>query len=128
MISPASKKTGMAMTRPVIPSAQAAFLSPKRFTMVTARVCAPPETSNMAPNIEPRPTNSAIPFNVLPMPSLTAVTIVSKGMPAMRPMVMAPTRMETMAWILNLMINTSRMASPINAAIINRAGSSDNAS
>ncbi len=38
IISPASKNTGMAMTRPVIPRAQAAFSSPNRFTMVTARV------------------------------------------------------------------------------------------
>lgn len=77
MISPASKNTGMAITRPVIPRAQAAFWSPNRFTMVTARVWAPPETSRIAPNMDPRPTSRAIPFNVFPIPSLTAVTICS---------------------------------------------------
>ena len=37
-MSPASKNTGIAMTSPVIPKAQAAFLSPNFFTMVTASV------------------------------------------------------------------------------------------
>ena len=38
MIRPASKNTGIAMIKPVIPSAHAAFLSPNHFTIVTASV------------------------------------------------------------------------------------------
>ena len=122
MISPASKNTGIAITRPVMPSAQAAFLSPNHFTILTASVCAPPDASRMAPNIEPSPTSSAIPFNVLPMPSFTAVTILSKGIPAPRPITIAPTRMETIACTLNLMINNSNTASPMIAAKTNLVG------
>lgn len=40
---------GMATTRPVMPSAHAAFLSPNFRTMVTASVCAPPDSSRIAP-------------------------------------------------------------------------------
>ena len=128
MISPASKNTGIAMTRPVIPSAQAAFLSPNHFTMLTASVCAPPDASRMTPNMEPSPTSNAIPFNVLPMPSFTAVTIFSKGMPAPRPITIAPIRMETIACTLNLMINKSNTASPMIAARTNLVGFNSNAS
>ena len=41
---------GMATTRPVMPSAHAAFLSPNFRTMVTASVCAPPDSSRIAPD------------------------------------------------------------------------------
>ena len=94
---PASKKTGMAMTRPVMPRAQAAFSSPNFLTIVTASVWAPPEVSRIAPNMEPRPTKRAMPFKVFPIPSLTAVTTSAKGMPAIVPMAMAPTKMEIIA-------------------------------
>ena len=97
MIRPASKKTGIATTRPVMPNAHAAFSSPNFLTIVTASVCAPPEASRIAPNIDPRPTKSAIPFRVLPIPSLTAVTMSAKGIPAMIPMEIAPTRIATIA-------------------------------
>ncbi len=97
-------------------------MSPNHLTIVTASVCAPPDISRIAPNIEPRPTNNAIPFNVFPIPSFTAVTISSIGIPPISPMEIAPINMEIMAWILNLIISTSRMASPIMAAIISRVG------
>ncbi len=74
--------------------------------------------------MEPRPTNRAIPFNVLPIPSFTAVTISENGIPAARPMTRAPIRIEIMAWILNLMISTSKSAKPTRAAIISLVGSS----
>ncbi len=122
MINPASKNTGMAMTRPVMPSAQAAFLSPNHRTILTASVCAPPEASRIAPNMDPSPTSSAIPFNVFPIPSFTAVTIFSKGIPAPSPIKIAPTNMETIACTLNLMINKSNTASPRIAAITNLVG------
>ena len=41
---------GMATTRPVMPSAHADFLSPNLRTMVTASVCAPPDSSRIAPD------------------------------------------------------------------------------
>ena len=41
---------GMATTRPVMPSAHAAFLSPNFRTMVTASVCAPPDSSRIVPD------------------------------------------------------------------------------
>ena len=128
MMSPASKNTGIAITSPVIPSAQAAFLSPNHFTILTASVWAPPEASKIAPNMEPSPTSNAIPFSVLPIPSFTAVTMFSKGMPAPRPITIAPTRMETIACTLNLMINKSKTASPAIAAITSLVGFNANAS
>ena len=91
--------------------------------MLTASVCAPPEASRIAPNIEPSPTNSAIPFNVFPIPSFTAVTMLSKGIPAPKPITIAPTKMETIACTLNLMINKSNTARPTIAAITNLVGS-----
>ena len=124
MIRPASKNTGMAMTRPVMPSAQAAFSSPNLRTIVTASVCAPPETSRIAPNIEPKPTSSAMPFSVLPMPSLTEATISVRGIPAISPIEMAPTRIEIMACTLHLIMRTSRMIRPMTAARTSRVGSS----
>ena len=124
MIRPASKKTGMATISPVMPRAQAAFSSPNFLTMVTASVCAPPEASRMAPNIDPRPINRAMPCRVLPMPSLTALTISAAGIPPINPMAIAPIRMDTIACTLNLMIRTSRITRPAMAAKINLAGSS----
>ena len=97
MISPASKNTGIAITSPVNPSAHAAFSSPNLFTIVTASVCAPPDASSIAPNIEPRPTSNAIPFNVLLIPSFTAETISENGIPATIPIVIAPSRMDNIA-------------------------------
>ena len=97
MINPASKKTGIATTSPVIPNAQAAFSSPNFFTIVTARVCAPPDASRIAPNIEPSPTRSAIPLRVFPMPSFTDFTISVNGIPAMSPIAIAPTSIEIIA-------------------------------
>ena len=114
----------MDTTRPVIPSAHAAFLSPNFFTIVTASVCAPPDASRIAPNIEPSPTNRAIPFSVLPIPSSTAVTISSNGMPAISPIAIAPSRIEIIAWILNLMIRTNSSARPTIAAMISLVVSS----
>ena len=38
-----------------------------------------PETSGIAPNIEPKPTGRAMPFRGGPMPSLTEVTISVRG-------------------------------------------------
>ncbi len=122
IIRPASKNTGIAITSPVIPSAQAAFLSPNHLTMVTASVCAPPDISRIAPNMEPSPTSNAIPFSVLPIPSFTAVTISSTGIPAIRPMAIAPVSMEIIAWILNLIISTSSITSPMIAAITSLVG------
>ena len=123
MIRPASKNTGMATTRPVMPSAHAAFSSPNFRTMVTAKVCAPPDSSRMAPNMEPRPTRRAMPFKVLPMPSFTEPMMSDRGIPAIRPMPTAPIRMEIMAWILNLMMRTSNRIRPATAAKTSRAAS-----
>lgn len=123
MIRPASKNTGMATTRPVIPSAHAAFSSPNLRTMVTASVCAPPDSSRMAPNMEPRPTRRAMPFKVLPIPSLTEPMMSDRGIPAIRPMPTAPIRMEIMAWTLNLMIRMSKRIRPATAANTSRAAS-----
>ena len=120
---PASKKTGMATTRPVMPSAHAAFSSPNFRTMVTASVCAPPDSSRMAPNMEPRPTRRAMPFKVLPMPSLTEPMMSDRGIPAIRPMPTAPIRMEIIAWTLNLMIRMSNRIRPATAAKTSRAAS-----
>ena len=122
MISPASKNTGIAITRPVIPSAHAAFSSPNFFTIVTAIVCAPPETSRIAPNMDPKPTSRAIPFNVFPIPSLTAAIISFVGIPARSPMLIAPMRIAIIACTLNLMIRTSRITRPISAARTRRVG------
>jgi len=97
MISPASKNTGIEITRPVIPSAHAAFSSPNFFTIVTAKVCAPPDASSIAPNMEPSPTRRAIPFSVFPIPSSTAVTISSNGIPAISPIAIAPIKIESIA-------------------------------
>jgi hypothetical protein len=49
--------------------------------------------------------------------------ISANGIPAIRPMVTAPTRMEIIAWTLNLMIKSSRITSPARAAIISLVGS-----
>ena len=122
MIRPASKNTGIAITSPVIPRAQAAFLSPNLFTMVTARVWAPPEISRIAPNMDPRPTSRAIPLSVFPIPSLTELIISSKDIPEISPIAMAPARMAIIAWILNLMIRTSRITSPTKAAVTSLTG------
>ena len=97
MISPASKNTGIAITRPVIPSAQAAFSSPNFFTIVTAMVCAPPDTSKIAPNMDPIPTSRAIPFNVFPIPSFTAEIMSCVGIPARSPIQIAPIRIAIIA-------------------------------
>ncbi len=122
MISPASKNTGIAITRPVIPSAHAAFSSPNFFTIVTAIDCAPPDTSKIAPNMDPKPTSRAIPFNVFPIPSLTAAMISCVGIPARSPMLIAPMRIAIIACTLNLMIRTSRITRPISAARTRRVG------
>ena len=97
IISPASKNTGIAIIKPVTPSAHAAFSSPNFFTMVTASVCAPPDASSIAPNMEPSPTSSAIPFKVLLIPSFTAVTISVRGIPATTPIAIAPSNIEIIA-------------------------------
>ena len=123
MISPASKNTGIATTRPVMPSAHAAFSSPNFRTMVTAKVCAPPDSSRMAPNMEPRPTRRAMPFKVLPMPSFTEPMMSDRGIPAIRPMPTAPIRIEIMAWTLNLMMRMSNRIRPATAAKTSRAAS-----
>lgn len=72
--------------------------------------------------MDPSPTNSAIPFNVLPIPSFTAVTIVSAGIPAIKPIEIAPIKIEIIAWILNLIINTYKIIRPITAAITSLVG------
>ena len=117
MISPASKKTGIAMTRPVMARAHAAFLSPNLSTIVTASAWAPPDISKTEPNIEPSPTSKAMPFSVLPIPSSTAPMIWSNDIPAPRPISTAPTRMAIMAGSLNRMISASRTIRPMTAAM-----------
>ena len=70
---------------PVIPRAIPAFFSPNLLTSVCATHCAPPDTSNIPPNREPRPISSTIPCKVSPAPFSTVFTRVGTGIPAPSP-------------------------------------------
>lgn len=59
---------------------------------------------------------------MFPIPSFTAVMIVSAGIPEIRPIASAPTRIAIIAWILNLIISTSRIARPTMAATTSLVG------
>ena len=78
MIKATSKKTGIAIKKPVIISAQEAFFSPNFCSKYCAKASAPPECSRIAPNIAPSPTTTATKPRVEPIPSFT-VTIISVG-------------------------------------------------
>ena len=78
---------------PVMPSAQGALFSPKRRIMVSATRSAPPEISRIAPNIDPSPTNKAMPLRVSPIPLLTVSTIIDTGIPEISPIPKAEIKM-----------------------------------
>ena len=57
------------------------------------------------------------------MPSFTDFTISVSGIPAMRPIAIAPTSIEIIAWTLYLMMRSRRMMRPINAPATKRVES-----
>ena len=63
-----SKKTGIAIIKPVITMAAGAFLTPNFLTKKLANDSSPPELSRIAPNKAPNHTTVATKPNVLPMP------------------------------------------------------------
>ena len=85
MIKATSKKTGIAIKKPVIIRVQEALFSPKIWSKYCAKVSAPPECSKMAPNIAPSPTTTATNPRVEPIPSFTVLIIYEGAMPARIP-------------------------------------------
>ena len=123
MTTPASKKTVVPITMPVRPSAQPALLWPSLSISVLAIFCAPPLTSRMPPNIEPRPISRAIPFSVWPAPFSTVSEIRCSGIPAPTPITMAAIIMEITGCSLNRMIRANKRIIPTAAAIKSLVGS-----
>ena len=128
MINPASKNTGIPTTSPVIPNAQAAFLSPNLLTNVLAIVSAPPEHSNIAPNIEPRPISNAMLDKVFPTPFSIVKTISLSGIPDKTPIVIALNTIAITGCNLPLIINSKSKIIPMAAAIISLSGDATNPS
>lgn len=112
MIKATSKKTGMEIRKQVITNAQEARSCPSFQTRVRARRCAPPDASSMAPNMEPRPTTTAMKPRVPPMPFCMVLMIASSGMPAARPTPSETSSSETKAWRRKTMTSTNRATMP----------------
>ena len=92
--------------------AEGAFFNPNLETIKLAMVFAPPELSNIAPNIAPKPTTVATNPKVPPIPFLT-VSIISLALrPATKPTVILPMSKAIKALILSLRIKNKRMAIP----------------
>ena len=80
-----SKNTGIATRKPVRTKAKDARFSPKRASRNRASAWLPPECSNTAPRMAPKPTIVATKPRVPPMPVVMLVMISDIGMPAERP-------------------------------------------
>ena len=124
--TPASKNTVVPTTSPVIPRAIPAFFSPNLFTRVCATHCAPPDTSRIPPNKDPRPISSTIPCKVSPAPFCTVFTRVGTGIPAPSPITSAEISSDNTGWILSLMISSNNRIIPTAAAINSLVGSAAN--
>ena len=84
-INATSKNTGIATIKPAIAMAAGALSTPNFFNKKDAMTLAPPECSNMAPNIAPKPTTVATNPKVLAIPSLIVFIIAKESNPAIRP-------------------------------------------
>ena len=106
-----------------MPSAQPAFFCPNLSISVSAIFCAPPLASRIPPNMEPKPTSSAIPCSVFPTPFSTVSEIIDSGIPAPTPIITDESIIEIIGWSLKRIIKISSTAIPTTAAAINLTGS-----
>ena len=116
IMSPTSKKTGMATINPVMSRASLALDSPPFLSRYMAKAWAPPECSKKAPKIAPKPMIVATKAKVLPMPleidSITSVVLS----PPRKPTHTAAISKLIKALSFNLIISVSKRMTPVTMA------------
>ena len=117
MMKATSKKTGIAIIKPVIIKAQEAPFSPVCFSKKEAIASAPPECSKIAPNMAPRPTTTATKPSVFPIPVCMVLTMLRGSIPAMIPTMILAMSRAIKAWILNFRIKINKIAIPEKIAM-----------